>query len=161
MTRAEKRRAARQQEKDKVRYQLTAEEIRQIEKKAVESKKEQIRDKIMQEVKDSIMKGVREEWERREEMLSGKDDGEIVQNVLCLLLAVPVKVLCEKFKWKPYPLNQEENKNSRILKFSEAVIWETNEVFADKNIDIRAYGEEVYRKYGIRYRIEEEDDGRD
>lgn len=161
MTRAEKRRAARQQEKDKVRYQLTAEEIRQIEKKAVESKKEQIRDKIMQEVKDSIMKGVREEWERREEMLSGKDDGEIVQNVLCLLLAVPVKVLCEKFKWKPYPLNQEENKNSRILKFSEAVIRETNEVFADKNIDIRAYGEEVYRKYGIRYRIEEEDDGRD
>ena len=70
MTRAEKRRAARQQEKDKVRYQLTAEEIRQIEKKAVESKKEQIR--------DSIMKEVREEWERREEMLSGKDDGEIV-----------------------------------------------------------------------------------
>ena len=38
MTRAEKRRAARQQEKDKVRYQLTAEEIRQIEKKAVESR---------------------------------------------------------------------------------------------------------------------------
>lgn len=153
MTRAEKRRAARQQEKDKVRYQLTAEEIRQIEKKAVESKKEQIR--------DSIMKEVREEWERREEMLSGKDDGEIVQNVLCLLLAVPVKVLCEKFKWKPYPLNQEENKNSRILKFSEAVIRETNEVFSDKNIDIRAYGKEVYRKYGIRYRIEGEDDGRD
>ena len=90
MTRAEKRRAARQQEKDKVRYQLTAEEIRQIEKKAVESKKEQIR--------DSIMKEVQEEWQRREEMLSGKDDGEIVQNVLCLLLAVPVKVLCEKFK---------------------------------------------------------------
>ena len=39
MTRAEKRRAARQQEKEKVRYQLTAEEIRQIEKKAVESGK--------------------------------------------------------------------------------------------------------------------------
>ncbi len=153
MTRAEKRRAARQQEKDKVRYQLTAEEIRQIEKKAVESKKEQIR--------DSIMKEVQEEWQRREEMLSGKDDGEIVRNVLCLLLAVPVKVLCEKFKWKPYPLDKEENKNSRILKFSEAVIRETNEVFADKNIDIRTYGEEVYRKYGIRYRIEEEDDGRD
>ena len=60
-----------------------------------------------------------------------------------------------------YPLDKEENKNSRILKFSEAVIRETNEVFADKNIDIRTYGEEVYRKYGIRYRIEEEDDGRD
>ena len=52
MTRAEKRRAARQQEKDKVRYQLTAEEIRQIEKKAVESKKEQIRDSIMKEVRE-------------------------------------------------------------------------------------------------------------
>lgn len=147
MTRAEKRRAARQQEKDKVRYQLTAEEIRQIEKKAVESKKEQIR--------DSIMKEVREEWERREEMLSGKDDGEIVQNVLCPLLAIPVKVLCEKFGWKPYPLNKEENKNSRILKFSREVIKETNDIFADENADIRNYVEEVYQKYGVKYHMED------
>lgn len=108
MTRAERRRAARQQEAAEVRYQLTAEEIRQIEKKAVESKKEQIR--------DSIMKEIQEEWQRREEMLSGKDDGEIVQNVLCLLLAVPVKVLCEKFKWKPYPLDQGRKQKLQDLK---------------------------------------------
>lgn len=146
MTRAEKRRAARQQEKDKVRYQLTAEEIRQIEKKAVESKKEQIRDKIMQEVK--------EEWKRREEMFSGEDD-EVVLNVLSLLLAIPVKVLCEKFKWKPYPLNEEENKNSRILKFSREVIKETNDIFADENADIRNYVEEVYQKYGVKYHMED------
>ena len=135
MTRAERRRSARQQEAAEVRYQLTAKEIREIEKRAVESKKEQIRDKIMQEVK--------EEWKRREEMLSGEDD-EVVLNVLSLLLAIPVKVLCEKFKWKPYPLNEEENKNSRILKFSQAVIKETNDIFADENADIRNYVEEVY-----------------
>ena len=146
MTRAEKRRAARQQEKDKVRYQLTAKEIREIEKRAVESKKEQIRDKIMQEVK--------EEWKRREEMLLGEDD-EVVLNVLSLLLAIPVKVLCEKFKWKPYPLNEEENKNSRILKFSQAVIKEANDIFADENADIRNYVEEVYQKYGIKYHMED------
>ena len=144
MTRAERRRAARQQEAAEVRYQLTAKEIREIEKRAVESKKEQIRDKIMQEVK--------EEWKRREEMLSGEDD-EVLLNVLSLLLAIPVKVLCEKFKWKPYPLNEEENKNSRILKFSQAVIKETNDIFADENADIRNYVEEVYQKYGIKYHI--------
>lgn len=146
MTRAERRRAARQQEAAEVRYQLTAKEIREIEKRAVESKKEQIRDKIMQEVK--------EEWKRREEMLSGEDD-EVVLNVLSLLLAIPVKVLCEKFKWKPYPLNEEENKNSRILKFSQAVIKETNDIFADENADIRNYVEEVYQKYGIKYHMED------
>lgn len=146
MTRAERRRAARQQEAAEVRYQLTAKEIREIEKRAVESKKEQIRDKIMQEVK--------EEWKRREEMLSGEDD-EVVLNVLSLLLAIPVKVLCEKFKWKPYPLNEEENKNSRILKFSREVIKETNDIFADENVDIRNYVEEVYQKYGIKYRMED------
>ena len=101
------------------------------------------------------MKEVREEWERREEMLSGKDDGEIVQNVLCLLLAIPVKVLCEKFGWKPYPLNKEENKNSRILKFSREVIKETNDIFADENADIRNYVEEVYQKYGVKYHMED------
>lgn len=146
MTRAERRRAARQQEAAEVRYQLTAKEIREIEKRAVESKKEQIRDKIMQEVK--------EEWKRREEILSGEDD-EVVLNVLSLLLAIPVKVLCEKFKWKPYPLNEEENKNSRILKFSREVIKETNDIFADENVDIRNYVEEVYQKYGIKYRMED------
>ena len=146
MTRAERRRSARQQEAAEVRYQLTAKEIREIEKRAVESKKEQIRDKIMQEVK--------EEWKRREEMLSGEDD-EVVLNVLSLLLAIPVKVLCEEFKWKPYPLNEEENKNSRILKFSQAVIKETNYIFADENADIRNYVEEVYQKYGIKYHMED------
>lgn len=146
MTRAERRRSARQQEAAEVRYQLTAKEIREIEKRAVESKKEQIRDKIMQEVK--------EEWKRREEMLSGEDD-EVVLNVLSLLLAIPVKVLCEKFKWKPYPLNKEENKNSRILKFSREVIKETNDIFADENADIRNYVEEVYQKYGVKYHMED------
>ena len=147
MTRAERRRAARQQEAAEVRYQLTAKEIREIEKRAVKSKKEQIRDEIMQEVK--------EEWKRREEMLSGEDD-EVVLNVLSLLLAIPVKVLCETFGWKPYPLNKEENKNSRILKFSQAVIKETNDIFGDENADIRNYVEEVYQKYGIKYRMEDE-----
>lgn len=146
MTRAERRRAARQQEAAEVRYQLTAKEIREIEKRAVESKKEQIRDKIMQEVK--------EEWKRREEMLSGEDD-EVLLNVLSLLLAIPVKVLCEKFKWKPYPLNKEENNNSRILKFSREVIKETNDIFADENADIRNYVEEVYQKYGVKYHMED------
>ena len=146
MTRAERRRAARQQEAAEVRYQMTAKEIREIEKRAVESKKEQIRDKIMQEVK--------EEWKRREEMLSGEDD-EVLLNVLSLLLAIPVKVLCEKFKWKPYPLNKEENKNSRILKFSREVIKETNDIFADENADIRNYVEEVYQKYGVKYHMED------
>ena len=146
MTRAERRRAARQQEAAEVRYQLTAKEIREIEKRAVESKKKQIRDKIMQEVK--------EEWKRREEMLSGEDD-EVLLNVLSLLLAIPVKVLCEKFKWKPYPLNKEENKNSRILKFSREVIKETNDIFADENADIRNYVEEVYQKYGVKYHMED------
>lgn len=146
MTRAERRRAARQQEAAEVRYQLTAKEIREIEKRAVESKKEQIRDKIMQEVK--------EEWKRREEMFSGEDD-KVVLNVLSLLLAIPVKVLCETFGWKPYPLNKEENKNSRILKFSREVIKETNDIFADENADIRNYVEEVYQKYGIKYRMED------
>ena len=146
MTRAERRRAARQQEAAEVRYQLTAKEIREIEKRAVKSKKEQIRDKIMQEVK--------EEWKRREEMFSGEDD-KVVLNVLSLLLAIPGKVLCEKFGWKPYPLNKEENKNSRILKFSREVIKETNDIFADENADIRNYVEEVYQKYGVKYHMED------
>ncbi len=34
---------------------------------------------------------------------------------------------------------------------------ETNDIFADKNADIRNYVDEVYRKYGIKYRMEDEE----
>ncbi len=78
-------------------------------------------------------------------------DEEQILKVLCLLLAVPAKVLCEKFRWKP--IEDENDRRSRLLQFSEAVVKEVNQTFANDNVDIRAIGEEVYEKYGVRFEV--------
>ena len=44
-------------------------------------------------------------------------------------------------------------RRSRLLQFSEAVVKEVNRTFENDNVDIRAIGEEVYEKYGVRFEV--------
>ena len=53
--------------------------------------------------------------------------------------------------WKP--IEDENDRRSRLLQFSEAVVKEVNQTFANDNVDIRAIGEEVYEKYGVRFEV--------
>jgi hypothetical protein len=57
----------------------------------------------------------------------------------------------KKFRWKP--IEDENDRRSRLLQFSEAVVKEVNRTFENDNADIRAIGEEVYEKYGVRFEV--------
>ena len=110
-------------------------------------RKEELKASISREIDERIQK----EWAAREAALTGETDEEQILKVLCLLLAVPAKVLCEKFRWKP--IEDENDRKSRLLQFSEAVVKEVNRTFENDNVDIRAIGEEVYEKYGVRFEV--------
>ncbi len=127
MTRAERRRLEKAGARKEPVYTLTQTQINEIRKQAVLERKEELKASISREIDERI------------------------QKVLCLLLAVPAKVLCEKFRWKP--IEDENDRRSRLLQFSEAVVKEVNQTFANDNVDIRAIGEEVYEKYGVRFEV--------
>ena len=146
MTRAERRRLERKQQPLPV-YQYTQEQIEAIKRDAVLEKKEELKAQIAKELDERI----RKEWEEREAALAGETDEERMLKVLALLMAVPVKVLCEKFHWKP--VVDENDKRSRLLQFSVAVVDEVNRICADTNADIRAVGDMVYEKYGVKYEV--------
>ena len=147
MTRAERRRLEKAGARKEPVYTLTQTQINEIRRQAVLERKEELKASISREIDERIQK----EWAAREEALTGETDEEQILKVLCLLLAVPAKVLCEKFRWKP--IEDENDRRSRFLQFSEAVVKEVNRTFENDNVDIRAIGEEVYEKYGVRFEV--------
>lgn len=145
MTRAERRRAERENKMAQTRYEYTNEQIEQIKNQAVAEAAERIKAKTRAE----IDKHIDEEWRKREEFFSGADETERMQKALCLLMSVPVKILCEDFGWKSP--RWENDMHNKLWRFVDAVIKEVNRVSDDQSIDIRRYGEEVTRKYGIEF----------
>ncbi len=143
LTRAERKRLEKAASKKPVYYQYTLEQIEEIKRKAIMDKKEELKASIAKEIDERISV----EWKEREEALSGETDEERMLKVLALLMAVSAKVLCEKFHWKPIP--DENDRRSRLLQFSEAVVEEVNRICSDEEMDIRAVENEVYEKYGV------------
>ena len=146
MTRAERRRQEKVKNKKPVHYQCTPQQLQTMQQMAVENYKARMNDHVKKLVED--------EWKERETAVTGKTQEESMLKVFCLLMAVPTKVLCEQFGWTP--VREKSGKNCRLKRFAEAVINEIENVCSDENVDIRVYAEEVYEKYGVGYKVEEE-----
>ena len=93
MNRAERRRLEKQAQKEPV-YTLTRSQLEIIKQEAILAKREELKTSIAREIE----KKIDAEWEEREQVLSGETDNERMLKVLALLMSVPAKVLCEKFK---------------------------------------------------------------
>lgn len=130
MTRAEKRRAAREQIKGEVVYQMTAAQLKEHDRQTM------IRYRELERIR--LNDYLEEEFKRRQEMLSGQDDVERIEKVMCLTLSVPVWVLIHEFGWTP-----GKTKASKIVKFNEAVVRKLGDIFKDDRTDIRDFCQKV------------------
>ena len=142
MTRAERRRQEREAA-HKTTYQFTLDQIEAIKRQAVIDAKE--------EMKVEIAAKIEEEWKRRGDEISGENEQERIEKVLALLMSVPARILCERFHWKP--VRDENDQRSKLLQFSEAVVAEVNRICDDEDADIRAYRDETYELYGVKYKV--------
>lgn len=94
------------------------------------------------------------EWEkRRKEFTSGVSDDDF-QTLLSYMLAIPAKVLVERFNWTPCPKGREPG-NNRLARFGEAIIDEIDSICSDDKKDIMDYCQAVYDKYGIKFNYAE------
>lgn len=146
MTRAERRRMERESG-SKTTYQFTLDQLDAIKRQAVRDAKDRMKAEIMKEINVEIQ----EEWKRRENEMSGENEQERIEKVLALLMSVPARILCEKFHWKG--VRDENDHRSKLLQFSEAVVAEVNRICGDENADIRAYRDETYELYGVKYEV--------
>ena len=146
MTRAERRRQERENA-HKTTYQFTLDQIEAMKRQAVRDAKDRMKAEIMKEINVEIQ----EEWKRRGDEMSGENEEERIEKVLALLMSVPARILCEKFRWKG--VRDENDHRSKLLQFSEAVVKEVNRICDDGNADIRKYRDETYELYGVKYEV--------
>lgn len=146
MTRAERRRLERESG-SRTTYQFTLDQLDAIKRQAVRDAKDRMKAEIMKEINVEIQ----EEWKRRENEMSGENEQERIEKVLALLMSVPARILCEKFHWKG--VRDENDHRSKLLQFSETVVKEVNRICSDENADIRAYRDETYELYGVKYEV--------
>ena len=146
MTRAERRRQERENA-HKTTYQFTLDQIEAMKRQAVRDAKDRMKAEIAKEIDEHIQ----EEWKQREQEMSGENERERIEKVLALLMSVPARILCEKFRWKG--VRDENDHRSKLLQFSEAVVKEVNRICDDENADIRKYRDETYELYGVRYEV--------
>ena len=154
MNRSERRRLERASDAKPAIYQYTLAQIEEIKRNAVFEERERLKRSIAREVGEMVEK----EWAERKAALTGETEEERILKVLALLMSVPAKILCEKFHWKP--VRDENDRRSRLLKFSEAVTQEVNRICSDETLDIRKIQDEVWEKYGVRYEVRDDDTGR-
>ena len=164
MTRAERRRLEKLTGNKPVVYQYTAAQIEEIKRQAVQAQKEKLKKILTEEFEEkwkakeaAVNQAIDEEWKRRAELLGGTDAAERMEKVLGLLLSVPARILVDKFHWKP--IRDENDRRSKLLQFSEAVVAEVNRICGDDYADIRVYSQETYEKCGVKYELQDESGG--
>lgn len=140
MTRAEKRRAEREAKKKQVTYTFTHEQLIEHDK-AVQLN-------YRKRLDEEIYKMVKEEWDiRQKEFNSGcyQDD---LMSYLEYTLAIPVKVLVEKFGWKQL-WGDRYDTQCKLYKFTKYVLEELEQIGGDENRDIRKEAALILEKYGV------------
>lgn len=110
------------------------------------------------EYEEDVKQRIRDHWDGIAREFYTPDEQENTNNMISYLLAISSRVLIEKFHWKPAPKDYYDRRN-RTVQFAEAVVAELERVTQSENMDIRAYSEETYELYGVKYRNAEVEDG--
>lgn len=105
------------------------------------------------ELDDQMQEHVQAEWQKREELFGGTHRDNLM-TILQLLLAVPSRILIERFGW---PAVTDRNASRcRTARFADLMVEEVNSITSDDTKDIRAYCDEVFDLYGVRFEYKEE-----
>jgi hypothetical protein len=141
--------ALRAAKKQSASYTFTGEQLKAHDKAVIDAYKIDLEAR-MRETADQY---VREYYTKIGAEFNSGDDDTDTQTVVSYLLAISVRVLVERFGWKPVRYNCRPTK---LQKFAEYVIEEINAIRRDDTKDIRDYAKEVEDLYGVRFSMKEE-----
>lgn len=156
-------RAAKQQ---KTTYTFTREQLREHDRQVVEKFRRRVAEDVVEKAqkrmeedferrKAELEEAIIAEWDERKARFASENPENNFLEFLSCTLAIAVRVLIEKFRWKPLPKEGKYDRRLRIVKFSDCVAAEIDRIAGDEMLDIRKYSEEVYELYGLKFGTEE------
>lgn len=94
-------------------------------------------------------------WRERAAEFNAGTPAENMDVMLSYLLSVSARVLIEQFGWTPVEGRRFSRRN-KIVRFCDAVINEIEGITKDTTKGIQEYAAETYKKYGVRFQMQEE-----
>ena len=152
----------REQKKKTATYTFTAEQLEAHDKAVIQEREAYLRDRIrptvealVTEEREKAHQVIQEEWDIRARDFQLGEKGENYETLLSYLLAIPSRVLIERFHWKPIPQDGKYDKRNRTMRFADCLVDELSKISHDDMMDIRKYCDETYRLYGVKFTAEE------
>ena len=71
------------------------------------------------------------------------------------MMSVAIAVLVEDFHWTPV----RNGHRTKLQRFAEAVTDRMNEIGTNEDLDIIRYADEIDKRYGVNFKMEDEEDG--
>ena len=134
------------------REQLEArdEEMKREWRESFEKESRRVVAKLMKERAQEAQKEIEAEWQKRAEEFHTGDREEDFYALLQYMLAIPVRILVERFGWRP-AANGSDGR-FRLVKFADYVIEELERISGDDLMDIRKYSEQTAEMYGVQFK---------
>lgn len=142
--------------KAQVKVLYSHEQIEAIKEKAAREAVERAKDRLIKEAWEFLDN----EFEERMSILKGDTTEDTTLQLLTLLMAVPVTVLCRPkrdrngketgFGWAGLTGYQDDRK--KIARFVDLLEDEINYLFMDETADVRNYAKACYENYGIMFK---------
>ena len=137
--------------------QFVREEFRERCMKDVEEKVWQKMEPIFDEKKKELEKAILDDWDERKRLFASEVPENNFLEFICCMMSVSIRVLIEKFHWKPVPKDGFYDRRLAIVRFSDYVKTEIDMISADEMQDIRKYNEETFKLYGVKFAAEFEE----
>lgn len=137
--------------------QFVREEFRERCMKDVEEKVWQKMEPIFDEKKKELEKAILDDWDERKRLFASEvPENNFLEFISCMM-SVSIRVLIEKFHWKPVPKDGYYDRRLAIVRFSDYVQAEIDMISGDEMQDIRKYNEETFNLYGVKFAAEFEE----
>ena len=107
--------------------------------------------------KKELEKAILDDWDERKRLFASEvPENNFLEFISCMM-SVSIRVLIEKFHWKPVPKDGYYDRRLAIVRFSDYVQAEIDMISGDEMQDIRKYNEETFNLYGVKFAAEFEE----
>lgn len=152
----------RAQKAQKATYTFTAEQLRARDEALKASWKKDVMARVLDDAREldrqrmeEFTKRSNELWAERERRFkTGYQQGDVLA-MASALMSITVAVLVEDFHWTPV----RNGHRTKLQRFCEGVIERMNVIGQDENLDIMRYSDEIDKKYGVSFLMEDAEDG--
>lgn len=148
----------RAQKAQRVTYTFTKEQLEARDRAIIQEYKETTKNLAKQEIhkqvenvfaeqEEAFVKRTKAYYSSLKDEFFSPDESENFHNYMRYLLSLSVRVLIERFGWKPI----SPCRTTRTERYATALLEELYKITENEETDIQTYSEETYQLYGVKF----------